>query len=180
MSFTRDWTANPRNLWPQFLDRLTGDLRFLEIGTYEGRTACFLLDRYPTAHLTVIDTFEGSPEFADLGADTDFLERFRENVEPYGDRVRVLVGPSHAMIDKVEGELDFAYIDGSHYADDVWADAMGIWPMLRSGAILAFDDYGWGCGGDDSPKPAIDRFLSEYADSLEVLHHDYQVIVRKS
>ena len=180
MSYTRDWTANPRSLWPQFLSLLGDDLRFLEIGTYEGRTATFLLDSYPNSTITVIDTFEGSNEFSDLGVEMEFLERFRENLAPYEDRLEVLIGPSRDMIPELSGEFDFAYIDGSHYADDVWADATGVWPLLRSGGVMAFDDYDWGSHGDDSPRPAIDRFLKEYASGLEVLHHDYQVIVRKA
>ena len=44
--------------------------------------------------------------------------------------------------------------------------------------IIIFDDYTWNVG-ERSPKKAIDKFLQDYAQYLQVLLVDYQVIVKK-
>ena len=41
-----------------------GDLRFLEIGCYEGQASVWMLEN-SEAHLTVIDTFEGGQDLPD-------------------------------------------------------------------------------------------------------------------
>lgn len=52
---------------------------------------------------------------------------------------------------------------------------------------MAFDDYGWTVGKqkgfDDEvmrPKLAIDSFLSVYKGRYEIIHHGYQVHIKKT
>ena len=87
---------------------------------------------------------------------------------------------SHATL----GTFDFIYLDGEHLAPTVLADAVHSFERLRPGGLLAFDDYTWdsGHGRLHNPAPAIDAFLSVYADLIEpvLLRGDCpQVWVRK-
>lgn len=77
--------------------------------------------------------------------------------------------------------FDFVYIDGSHRAPDVLADAVLAWPLIRPGGVLAFDDYEWGHALPETERPmiAIEAFLRVYADELNVYHNAYQVAVEK-
>ena len=77
---------------------------------------------------------------------------------------------------------DFAYIDGCHATINVLEDAVLAFPLLKAGAIIAFDDYLWDdpkWNQEGQPKEAIDAFLSIYASKIELLHREYQVWVRK-
>lgn len=158
-------------------------LEFLEIGCFEGRTTIWLLENVltdPSGRITVIDTFAGNPEFGSLNVSCEFKDRFLSNVSAQADRVRVCEGASQKILPTLAGErFDFVFIDGSHKADDVWQDAILAWPLLKNDGVLVFDDYLWGDGSSDTPKPAIDRFLVEYADELSVYRHSYQCAVRK-
>jgi Methyltransferase domain len=76
---------------------------------------------------------------------------------------------------------DFIYIDGSHTAPDVLTDACMAWPLLKPKGMMVFDDYMWGEPRDilHRPKPAIDAFCNLFAETAEIVHVGYQLIVRK-
>jgi hypothetical protein len=73
------------------------------------------------------------------------------------------------------------YVDGSHEAADVLADAVLAWPLLAPGGLLGFDDYKW----QKFPEPercpgvAIDGFLAAMRGRYRELHRGYQVWVQK-
>ena len=70
--------------------------------------------------------------------------------------------------------FDLIYIDGSHEAPDVLADAVLAFQLLRPGGVMIFDDYLWSMhrpGTQDvllMPKPAIDAFMNIYQRKMQV------------
>jgi hypothetical protein len=54
--------------------------------------------------------------------------------------------------------------------------------LLKSGGILAFDDYLWGqdVHPELRPGPGIDKFLEEKQGEYELLSQDYQVWIRRN
>ena len=188
--FTEDWSGT-RNYWDgMFADlRLAGNpgLRFLEVGCFEGRATLWLLENIltdPTSRIDVVDTFTGSPEFDVLNVDRGFRERFESNTASYADQVNVREGRSGEVLRTYPPvpTFDFVYVDGSHYAADVLADAVLAWPLLKVGAMMVFDDYRWGLEGQEEwerPRRGIDAFVSAYLGRLTVRHADYQLVVEK-
>src|SRR6185312_6234037 len=73
------------------------------------------------------------------------------------------------------GRFDFVYIDGSHQAPDVLADAVLAFQLLKLGGVLVFDDYLWAMeplGRQDfynMPKPAIDAFVNVFQRKLRLV-----------
>jgi predicted O-methyltransferase YrrM len=190
VGFTEDWSGE-RQYWKELLHPFAGwpGIRALEIGCYEGQATTWLLSEVLTgdrASVTVIDTFAGSAEFERLGiAAEGMLERFTANVEPWRDRVEIIVGESfeHLRVLLERGDVfQLIYVDGSHAAPDVLADAVLAWRMLADGGLMIFDDYGWTEAElpPDAPRLAIDSFLAVHALELSVVHRGYQVAVRKS
>jgi uncharacterized protein (DUF1800 family) len=53
--------------------------------------------------------------------------------------------------------------------------------ILQHGGLLIFDDYAWQpeLPPLDRPQMAIDAFLRAFSTEYELLHQEYQVIVRK-
>ncbi len=51
---------------------------------------------------------------------------------------------------------DLIYIDGSHEEEDVYADLVGYWDLVRRGGVLVGDDWGW-----DGVRLAATRFARE-------------------
>ena len=168
------------------LDEFTGKpgLRFLEVGSFEGRSAVWTLQNILTStssSLVCVDTFEGGDDLADLDL-SRLQQTFKDNVAPFRSRVRLIVGQSGAVLRRLAGPFDFIYIDGSHVAQDALEDAVLAWRLLRSGGIMAFDDYVW-CGPPDprlSPRIAIDAFIAtRRPGSFKVLSEGIQLFVRK-
>lgn len=187
--FTEDW-SNVRSYWTDMFDDLgwagKPDLRFLEIGCYEGMTTLWLIDNVltdETSTITTIDTFEGSMEFQHLGVDGNSYERFITNVGDHIDsgKVITLVGSSQDLLRTMHGVYDFVYVDGSHLAADVLADAVMSWPLLRQGGLMVFDDYAWSPDAHPrlTPKLGIEAFAAVYENRLRVLHVGWQFVVEK-
>jgi hypothetical protein len=88
---------------------------------------------------------------------------------------------SAKVLGSLTGPYDFIYIDGSHLAPDVLADAVLGWLLLKSGGIMIFDDFRW----DRMPRPeqcpgiAIEGFLRCHSGWYDLLHVDWQVAIRK-
>ena len=58
---------------------------------------------------------------------------------------------------------------------------MAAWQLLTPGGVMIFDDYQWMPNKPllERPTMAVDLFLATTRSQLDVLHKDYQVIVRK-
>lgn len=169
--YTRDWTERLQHWLPLISPLKNTSCQVLEIGSYEGRTTRWLLDELgPGAKITCVDIWQNKW----------VEERFDENLK---GAVTKLKGPSQRLLRGLKGKFQLIYIDGSHFASDVLADAILAWSLLEKGGLLIFDDYELNfkrpVKGEVEPKVAIDSFLMCFAGVLEVVHHDFQVIVRK-
>jgi predicted O-methyltransferase YrrM len=188
-SFRSDMVSGNFALWEPIMGELEGrSARILEIGSFEGMSACYFLWRLRDAHVTCIDTFAGGRSFAALGSDVSGLEvAFDRNVALVdGSRVRKLAGTSteHLPILLREGKtFDLVFIDGSDLALDVLVDAALSWQLLESDGYLIFDNYVWRSPlGEDPlfhPAPAVDAFLNLVGDHCEVSFEAQEVIVRR-
>ncbi|MEM6996693.1 MAG: class I SAM-dependent methyltransferase [Myxococcota bacterium] len=180
--FTATWHLKQIPAWEKILAEVKGkpDLRYLEVGVYEGRSLLWMADNIltdPSGELVAVDIF----------AD-EYEANFDHNVaaSPASARISKLKGPSADVLrDRTLEPFDVIYIDGSHTADDVLADAVLAWRLLKVGGLLIFDDYGW-TGRKGIPLPpellprmAVDLFLAAYRYEVEAVHVGYQVAVRR-
>lgn len=203
--FTNNWfQANAESVWNQLVPMIQ-PRRILEIGSYEGASACFLLDRVaPDAaiELHCVDTWEGGIEHQPGGdAESDMTavqHRFHANIaiamaKRAGQTdIQVHKGYSSAVLPRLladgRGEyFDFVYIDGSHQAPDVLTDAILGFGLLRLGGVMVFDDYLWSENRPDGidplrcPKIAIDAFATVFCRKMQILRAPlYQLYLRKT
>ena len=187
-NFTSDWFSHNIPVWDQILSPLKGktNLKFLEIGCWEGRATCWLLENILTdksSTITVVDTFGGSPEETGM-KDLDFtnvLSRFKHNTSDYRDQIIIHQGYSSIVLKQLplEQQFDFVYIDASHTAYGTLEDAILTHPLIKSGGIVIFDDYLWKdpnrLSPTDSPELGIDCFYNVYSDFYTVILKNYQV-----
>lgn len=176
--FTTDWFAQNAPVWTEVLRVYQGtpEIRYLEIGTFEGRSFFWMLDNvltHPTSQAVGIDLFPG-----------DVRTLFDANLAASGhhERVTTIAGDSKLVLRQLEpNSFDIIYVDGSHAAKDVLTDAVLSWILLRNGGVLILDDYNWQVDWplEFRPRTSIDAFLTVFRNDLEVLIRQDQVIVRK-
>lgn len=165
--------------------------RALEIGSWEGRSAVFLLNELckETGSLVCIDHFD--LQHTDAGC-----ERYRKithNLSLTKKTYRILDQFSFpALMMLLEEEMnssepgfDWIYVDGSHEADDTLLDGELAWRLARKEAILVFDDYHWTKEPEDSihhPKRGIDALMSLHQGEYRILSapEQYQIILQKT
>ena len=193
MTYTQQWfeiqgQKNFENIvFPEFKNK--ENLRFLEIGCFEGNASSWLLKNVLThtgSVLEVVDTFQGSEYYQTHGIDaTNLLERHKENVKDYIDKVVYHVGFSQEILRKdfePKEQFDFIYVDASHTSPDTLEDGILAWRLLKKGGIMIFDDYTWTLFPEQplmNPKVGIDAFLQVFEGKYELLLKEHQVAIRK-
>ena len=190
--YTKDWFNWAPQVWSQLIPHLPARKNFLEIGSFEGRSAVWITQNMMEdgGELVCIDTWEGGAEHtAEDMAGTE--GRFHHNTGlVMGNFVdRKITAVKSTSVEALGGlitqkkQFDFIYIDGSHLAKDVLTDTCMSWPLLKSKGFMAFDDYLWNPQGFtllQRPKVAVDVFVNMFEDELKVAHSGYQLIVRKA
>ena len=100
--------------WTYVLEQFKNkpNLNFLEIGCWEGRATCWLLENILTdknSKITVVDTFGGSPEETGMnGLDFDnVLSRFKHNIQEHKDKVIIHQGHSSKILKQFKEEEQY-------------------------------------------------------------------------
>ncbi|KDQ65096.1 glycosyltransferase family 8 protein [Jaapia argillacea MUCL 33604] len=191
---TQDWFSFNIDTWRKLFPHVKAEKpRILEIGSWEGRSAVFLLEELCTkgGEIVCIDHF-------DLMKTPEGCERYRKikhNLALTGKPFRVLDQFSFpALMSLLEEEMlsspscagfDWVYVDGSHEADDTFLDGELSWRMAKIGSIFIFDDYNWDRFDKDSihhPRRGIDAFLQLHKGEYEILSspEQYQMVLKKT
>jgi glycosyltransferase involved in cell wall biosynthesis/predicted O-methyltransferase YrrM len=197
--FAVDWFSDRIPTWEPLLAGLK-PARILEIGSFEGRSACYLIEACSrTNHVEIycVDTWEGGIEH-DKKAMAEVERRFDHNVAIAMKRashgaavVKKLKKKSVTALAEIlssnEPPFDLIYVDGSHQASDVLTDSIIAFQLLRVGGVMIFDDYLWSwepAGKQDTlnmPKAAIDSFINLFQRKLRVISGlpIYQLYIEK-
>ena len=176
--FSADYVSQHDTIWTTYLASLQGkpNVSLLEIGSFEGRSTIWFLERIltgPGSRITCVDGFW-----------TPYGAVFDSNIKAsgLGDRVIKCRGKTSEVLPGLaSGSFDVVYIDAGHREDEVRQDALESWRLAKPGAILIFDDYLHSpeLPLTERPQRAIDNFLNDYRDQCRLLHRGNQVIVRK-
>lgn len=184
--FRQDWFSRSIPAWKAIFAKLSADsagLRILEIGVFEGRSTCWLLEnvcKSPDSTIVAIDTFQGGVEHKKLEIG-GLRGRFESNIAAIGSpaQVEVREGESFCELCALVAEnvkvFDFISVDGSHQAVDVLADAVLAFRLLRRGGVMAFDDYLWAPvrrGMENpliTPKAAVDAFTTIHVQQMRII-----------
>lgn len=177
-----------------FLTPLAGkdDLRFLQLGVFTGDASVWLLENILTgkySELIDVDTWEGSdePDHETMDFD-DVYKTYFNKISKYKKRFNIRRCTTVDFLlaqygpDRPLGEhFDFIYVDADHTTVGALLDAELSWPLLKSGGIMAFDDYEW---GSHLPlhlraKPGIDLFLLRHEGQYDTLVKNNQYWIRK-
>jgi predicted O-methyltransferase YrrM len=133
---TRATLPIPEMLGGPVLGRLLGLLvfsagaeRVLELGTYSGYSALSMARGLPPGGH--IDTCEREPRHAEVAR--RYIER-----SAYKDRITVHVGPAMETIARLDGPLDFVFVDADKPGYDAYYEA--VLPKLAPRGLIVFDN----------------------------------------
>jgi len=202
--FTNNWFENTaKGVWDSLIPQINPN-RILEVGSYEGASTCYLIEKltsFQGIEIHCVDTWEGGVEHQKGGNAevnmSDVEQRFHHNaktaISKAENPVQLVLHKgfsdltlSKLIADGKQGYFDFIYVDGSHQAPDVLCDALLGFRLLKNHGVMAFDDYLWqeqlpyGADPIRCPKPAIDAFTNIYCRKIKVLSAPlYQLYIQK-
>jgi predicted O-methyltransferase YrrM len=180
-NFTNNWfEANAIKVWNELFTKYD-PFKVLEVGSFEGKSACYLIENLGSKHdveITCVDTWEGGEDHNDIKDKMHEVEqRFNSNIEHAKSLIK-----HKAIVTKIKkssdialpellvnggaNQFDLVYIDGSHLACDVMMDAVLGFKLLKKDGLIIFDDYLWyeesGKNANPlrCPKLAIDAFTN--------------------
>jgi hypothetical protein len=179
--YTQDWFSYHEAHWLQHFGHLAGlpGLQAVEVGSYEGRSACWIVQHLLTGEGSRLVCVEPFQEHDEQEWNFDYNVR----LAGCAGKIVKLRGRSQQVLPFLaEESVDFVYVDGSHMILDVLQDAAMCWRLLRPRGVLVFDDYEHTLFPDSfgmSAGPAIRAFLSLLSGEYELLFKDWQVALRK-
>jgi predicted O-methyltransferase YrrM len=150
-----------------------------------------MLSNLGEIELTDIDTWQGSDEVAHKSLDFDEVyDIYINKISEYRKQVHIQRCTTTDYLlaqygcDRPLGQaFDFIYVDADHTTVGVLLDAELSWPLLKSGGILAFDDYTWNHESGDprlAPQVGIDLFLHRHEGEYQLLTKNTQVWIKKA
>lgn len=162
----------------------TPRLKVLQIGVFTGDATAWLLENRNIEYIVDVDTWLGSAE--DAHEEMDFSEvekhydsRFKGNAKIDKYKMTSNEFLVNHMYDPEE--YDFIYIDGDHTAIQVGIDGLLAWRGLKSGGVIAFDDYTWQSGKGEfyDPKLGVDSVYHIVKSQADLIVENSQVWIRK-
>ena len=163
-----------------------------EIGLGRGEFSEILLSTRRLKRLYLIDSWVFQPDFATRWyggavarsqADMDELfEGVRQRLARFAAPVYLRDFSADAAGRIAEGELDWVYVDGSHYYNHVLADLEAFAPKVRVGGHIICDDHDWKTEtGTHDVRRALETFLARHGERLErVETRNGQAVIRVS
>lgn len=139
---TPDFAGPFRKNAAQILGPLAGQrLSYLEIGVLEGRSGVWMLENmltYPRSLYVGIDCYTQTKKRA-----AELVANARRNRTRFGRKAVFHQGSSLLALSRlpVRPTFDIAYIDGDHSSLGAVLDTCLVWPLVKPGGIVAFDDW---------------------------------------
>jgi predicted O-methyltransferase YrrM len=131
-------------------DRVGTPLNLLEVGVWEGRGACWLLDNlltHPDSRYVGVDAWVSPPGIPTVAG---------HNLALHGPKATLITGDSRLVVPHLQAVFDAAVVDGLHTFQGCYADLVNCWPKVRPGGVMIVDDYRY--PGLEGVGQAVDHF----------------------
>ncbi len=152
--------------------------RVLEIGSYEGLSACYISDYFldhPESRLTCVDPFLPDPTTSDVTETTYKIFLHNISLSQNPEKITHHKQLSQDFFKGCKETYNFIYIDGDHRPEAVLADGEAAFQVLKPYGVIWFDDY----KKNEEIKAALDRFQENHKKDLVCVYKDYQIGFQK-
>ena len=168
--------------WDLILNKYFKEFSYLEIGSWEGSSALYILNNYRTKKVYCVDVWDKDEKYEELYKKN--FNNFLHNMEEFKDRYSFFKERSDDFFKKNDEYFDLIYIDGTHESFQVDKDINNAWKFLNLNGIIICDDFFYGnlySGlNEDVPATSINKFIKKQQNKLKVLCvNNSQVFLRK-
>lgn len=167
---------------PKYVD-VNKKLNILEIGNFEGLSACFFSDyflNHPNSKLYCVDPYYHTGSVSGITCqciDANTEKIFNENIRKSKHYKKIYKNKmtSSKFFENNNEVFDIIYIDGCHEPNYIKADIHGSFESVTKNSIIWMDDYGGITTSDGPIKNHIDECLKIYRKRFKILYKGYQL-----
>ena len=149
--------------WKKIIKTNFKKFSYLEIGSFEGSSALFVLKNFITTEVCCVDSWNDKVEF----------KRFIFNLNRFKGKYKFFKKTSDSFFSKNSKKFDLIYIDGSHEKSQVFKDLVNSWKILNKDGVIICDDYFYGDIykkiNTNIPIQAINKFFKLNKKKIKVL-----------
>ena len=183
-NFSTHWFLNNYKIIGSFLPKdRNKTFKYLEIGSFEGLSALFILTYWKNANVTCIDTWKTSEDVSQV-LDFNFEnveQKFDSNLRDFS--FQKIKNTSELAFKKFtrKDSFDYIYIDGSHNGVDIFNDALASFEVLNVGGIIFFDDItNIYKEIEMQPHDAFEKFYNLYKKKIKILYLKNIAVIKKT
>lgn len=177
-----DFFSSNINVWKKFLTNIDS-FSYLEIGTFEGRSALFVSEFNNCEKIVCVDPYldYNESERYDFKM-IDVYESVNQKLKKIKDKnVELIKDTSDSFFSKNQEFFKVIYLDGHHNYEYVKRDFINAMSCLEKNGILICDDFLWFKYEKlkENPAGAILECYQNYKKNLEILFINHQIIFKK-
>tara|TARA_B110000259_G_C13956029_1_gene378758 strand:+ start:135 stop:854 length:720 start_codon:yes stop_codon:yes gene_type:complete len=158
--------------WDLIINKNFKEFSYLEIGSWEGNSASYILKNFKTKKVFCVDVWDTNND-SPKQEERNRFESFIFNLKKFKERFSFFKGTSDKFFKNNSQKFDVIYIDGWHEANQVYKDINNSWDCLNVNGIIICDDYFYGDIKNNLvnnlPANAINKFLFENKNKLKVI-----------
>jgi len=168
--------------WNLILNKYFKEFSYLEIGSWEGSSALYILNNYKTKKVYCVDVWDKDKNNEELYKKN--FKNFLHNMEEFKDKYLYFKERSDDFFINNKEYFDIIYVDGSHEAFQVDKDINNAWKFLNNNGIMICDDFFYqnlyNASNDDVLATSINKFIKKQRNKLKVLCvNNNQVFLKK-
>ena len=165
---TQDYFSKNAYFFLDILKKL-GQFTYLEIGVFEGNSSMFVARKFKNSQIYCVDNWVGTEEYSK----TDFKiieKNFDFNIRDFPNITKIK-NSSDNFFKENKKKFEVIYVDGYHYASQVYLDFKNAWKCLLPGGYIIFDDYIWQFSKnyEDNPCYAINKYIKELKENYKII-----------
>ena len=180
---TTDYFSINAYYWNSILKRNLKNFSYLEIGSWEGNSALYILKNFKTKNVVCVDIWD---LFNDKYKEeqSERFKNFKYNLEEFNKKFSYFKNTSDEFFENNREKFDVIYIDGSHEAPQVYKDLSNSWNCLNNEGIIICDDYFYGNlysnNNENVPAISINKFINENKNKIKIICiNNSQIFLKK-
>jgi predicted O-methyltransferase YrrM len=181
---TTDYFSINTYYWDSIINKNFKEFSYLEIGSFEGNSALYILKNFKTKKVVCVDIWD---KYDDSFKDQNLkmFEDFKSNLDEFTKKFSFFKSTSDEYFaNNDSNKFDIIYIDGWHESAQVYKDINNSWNSLNINGLIICDDYFYGdirLNNDSNlPANAINKFLFEKKNKIKVICvNNTQIFMKK-